>query len=290
MADLMRQQAQGPQYARYATAQWTELIDTYQPSVLWNDMGWPAESDPQQLFGHYYDTVADGVVNDRWTQVRLPANRLVRELYLRFVSLTLKALARAGRSLPKQPQRVHSDFHTHEYATPDPAPTAAWELTRGLGRSFGYNAKETAADTLTGTQLIHLLADVVAHGGNLLINVGPDGAGHIPDLQQRPLRELGAWLDRNGDAIYATRPWSTAADGHQVRYTQNDSTVFAIVLADHLTSTLTIRDLTLPPGSRVGVLNGPTDLAWIQAVKDVRITPPPRPPGQHAHVLTITTS
>jgi alpha-L-fucosidase len=41
----------------------------------WNDIGWPAESDPDRLFAHYYDAVPDGVVNDRWTQVRLPANR-----------------------------------------------------------------------------------------------------------------------------------------------------------------------------------------------------------------------
>jgi alpha-L-fucosidase len=53
--------------------------------VLWNDMGWPAESDPHQLFAHYYNTVADGVVNDRWTQLWLPANHLVRALYLRFI-------------------------------------------------------------------------------------------------------------------------------------------------------------------------------------------------------------
>jgi alpha-L-fucosidase len=211
MTDLMRQQALGAGYARYAAAQWTELIDAYQPSILWNDMGWPAVSDPHQLFAHYYNTVADGVVNDRWTQVRLPANRLARALYLRFISLTLKALARAGRRLPQRPPSIHYDIQTHEYATPDPAPTSPWELTRGLGRSFGYNARETAADTLTGTQLVHLLADVVAHGGNLLINVGPDGTGRIPDLQQRPLRELGAWLDRNGEAIYATRPWTPAA-------------------------------------------------------------------------------
>jgi alpha-L-fucosidase len=150
--------------------------------------------------------VADGVVNDRWTQLRLPANHLVRALYLRFISLTLKALARAGRSLPTKPPSFHYGFQTQEYATPDPAPTRPWELTRGLGKSFGYNAQETAADTLTGTQLVHLLAHVVAHGGNLLINVGPDGAGHIPELQQRPLRDLGSWLDRNGDAIYATVP------------------------------------------------------------------------------------
>jgi alpha-L-fucosidase len=122
MADFMAQQALGPEYARYATAQWTELIDTYQPSVLWNDMGWPAESDPHQLFAHYYNTVVDGVVNDRWTQLRLPANRLLRALYLRFISLTLKALARAGRPPPKQPPSFHYDVQTHEYAIPTRRP------------------------------------------------------------------------------------------------------------------------------------------------------------------------
>jgi alpha-L-fucosidase len=271
-----------------------ELIDAYRPSVLWNDVGWPAESDPHRVMAHYYNTVADGVVNDRWTQVRVPANRLVRGLYLRFVTLALKALARSGRSLPQRRPSFHSDLQTHEYATPDPAPTSPWELCRGLGRSFGYNAQETTADTLTGTQLVHLLADVVAHGGNLLINVGPDGAGRIPDLQQRPLHELGAWLDRNGEAIHATRPWSPAATtttgGQQVRFTHKDRTVYAIVLADDLTDGLTIRGLTLPANSQIGVLHGTAELAWTQAANDVRITPPPRPPSPHAQVLTITTS
>jgi alpha-L-fucosidase len=294
MADLMRQQGLGAEYARYATAQWTELIDAYRPSVLWNDVGWPAESDPHQLFAHYYDTVADGVVNDRWTQLRLPANRLARAMYLRFVSLTLKALARAGRSLPQRPPSFHYDFQTHEYAVPDPAPTGPWELCRGLGRSFGYDAQETAADTLTGTQLVHLLVEVVAHGGNLLVNVGPDGGGRVPELQQRPLRELGAWLEGNGEAIYATHPWTqtatTTTTGDQVRYTHKDGTVYAIVLADDLTDGLTIRDLTLPTGSRVGLLGGAGDLPWTQAAGGLQVAPPPRPTGRHAQVLTITTS
>jgi len=199
-----------------------------------------------------------------------------------------------GRPLPEQPRRFYYDIETHEYATPDPAPSSPWELTRGLGSSFGYNAHETAADTLTGIQLIHLLADVVAHGGNLLINVGPDGSGHIPDVQRQPLRELGAWLDRNGEAIYVTRPWATAAatttTGRQVRFTEKDGIVYAIVLSDDLTDSVTIRDLTLHAGTRIGSLNGTTNLAWTQVADDVRITPPPRPPGHPAHVLTFTPS
>src|SRR5215217_5480821 len=68
MADLMCQQALGPQYARYATARWTELVHAYQPSVLWNDMGRPVESDPHQLFTHYYEPPGPRVV----PVVRLP--------------------------------------------------------------------------------------------------------------------------------------------------------------------------------------------------------------------------
>jgi alpha-L-fucosidase len=293
MTDLMRQQALDAEYARTRPRSGPSSSTPTSRRCCGTTWGWPAESDPHRLFAHYYNTVADGVVNDRWTQLRLPANRLARALYLRFISLTLKALSRAGRSPPKPPASFHYDVETHEYAIPDPAPTAPWELTRGLGRSFGYNAQETAADTLTGTQLIHLLVEVVAHGGNLLINVGPDGTGRIPDIQQQPLRELGAWLEANGEAIYATRPWSptatTTAAGQQVRFTRKDGTVYAIVLSDDLAGALSLPDLTLPPGSRIGVLDSPADLAWTQAADELRIAPLPRPGGRHAQVLTITT-
>ena len=63
------------------------------------------------------------------------------------------------------------------------------------------------------------------------------------------------------------------------------------MLSDDVTDGLTIRGLTLSPGSRIGVLGGAADLAWTQAGGDVRVTPPPsRPPSLHAQVLTIATS
>ena len=90
-----------------------------------------------------------------------------------------------------------------------------------------------------------------------------------PADQRRPGR-LGGWLDRNGEAIYATRRWTpaatTTATGDQVRFTHREGTVCAIVPADLLTDDLTIRGRTLPPGSRLGVLGG------------ARTLPGPRPP------------
>jgi alpha-L-fucosidase len=42
-------------------------------------------------------------------------------------------------------------------------------------------------------------------------NVGPVRTGGIPDFQQRPLRELGPWLDGNGDASHESRAWTPTA-------------------------------------------------------------------------------
>ena len=54
-------------YVAYADAQVRELIERYEPSVLWNDISWPSSwSQLEDLFAHYFERVPDGVVNDRW--------------------------------------------------------------------------------------------------------------------------------------------------------------------------------------------------------------------------------
>jgi alpha-L-fucosidase len=244
-------------------------------------MGWLAESDPHRIFAHYYTVCADGLVNDRWTQLKLPANGLARSVYLRFITVVLKLMARTGRRLPAPVPNFHFDIETHEYDAPSAAIVRPWELTRGLGKSFGYNAQERAADMMTGAQLIHLLSDVVSKGGNLLINVGPDGYGRIPDIQQEPLRELGTWLGANGAAIFGTRPWSctrtTTADGDEVRFTEKEGIVYLIVLGDRLPDTLIVRNLTASAGSTLRLLGDTRELHWSEIDGDLRISVPPRP-------------
>lgn len=49
-------------------------------------------------------------------------------------------------------------------------------------------------------------------GGNFLLNVGPTKDGIIPTIQEERLRQMGAWLSINGEAIYETEPWSHQND------------------------------------------------------------------------------
>jgi len=191
-----------PEYCDYARAHVDELVDRFAPSVLWNDIAWPTPLDPVDTIARYYDSVPDGVVNDRFN-----------------------ALAVINRTL-------HADFVTPEYSTK--ASDRKWEVCRGIGRSFGYNRMESEATMPTTDELIWMLIDIVARGGNLLLNVGPTADGQIPLAQAARLTALGWWLRVNGDAIYATRPWTqqtgTTGDGQRVRYTQgHDGTVYAIV-------------------------------------------------------------
>lgn len=50
--------------------------------------------------------------------------------------------------------------------------------------------------------LIKKLVECVSKGGNLLLNVGPDAQGRFPEESVRILREIGQWMDRNGESIY----------------------------------------------------------------------------------------
>jgi len=231
--DIMRSAPSSQAYADYAHEQIVELIDRYHPDVLWADIGYPSKGHQDELFKYYFANVPEGTVNDRWGAVdvlgqiaRIPGATGVMKALARFI------VSREPDPLKDDPARV--GFKTAEYdSLPGIAPFK-WESTRGLGGSFAYNARETAADMLSASDLVDYVIDTVAKNGNVLINIGPDSYGRIPLIQQNPLLGLGDWMAINGEAIYATRPWIRFKNerGRDLRYTQNDTALYAIVAGD----------------------------------------------------------
>jgi alpha-L-fucosidase len=160
-----------------------ELINTYEPDVLWTDAEWDYTEDEirsPELLAWIYNNAPNKeniVVNDRWA---------------------------------KGTRGEHGGFYTTEYGegSENIKPGHPWEECQGIGYSFGYNRAEKLEDYKSTEELLELLVTTVANGGNLLLNVGPKADGTIPLIMQMRLREMGRWMKNNGEAIYGTDPWS----------------------------------------------------------------------------------
>jgi len=218
----------GGDYPDYAAAQVRELIERYEPDVLWNDISWPQTQDRLfELLAHYYDAVPEGVINDRWLARSwlIPLLRLGPVNWLA-ESLVKRQLKKTGGMIAPPAPPVY-DYRTPEYASFPEIQKGKWECVRGMDKSFGYNQTSEPEDFISKADLLHSFADIVSKNGNLLLNVGPRGMdAQIPEPQLERLRWLGAFLDRHGDAIYGSRPWRQAegisADGTPVRYTEKE--------------------------------------------------------------------
>lgn len=276
-----------PAYARYAEGHLQELVDNYGPSILWNDIGWPGGGDLAASFAHFYNTVPDGVVNDRWSLGPAHRSRFA-DLSTRVIAgLMTKFWAFMPQSFKKLrfPEGPHSDFVTPEYHSFAEIQDKPWELTRGIGRSFALNKNEGPEDFLTADDLVRSLADATSKNGRMLLGLGPDASGVIPEAQMRPARALGDWLRKNGEAIHGTRPYSRA-EGTQsdVRYTVKGDSLYAIVFEP--AGSPVVLDV-VPAGQTVDMLGGVELHAEEQRGKLVVRLPEDLEPSS-AYVIKVT--
>ncbi|MDR1402835.1 MAG: alpha-L-fucosidase [Tannerellaceae bacterium] len=115
-----------------------------------------------------------------------------------------------GNMMADAPEIYAGDFGGPEQITPPavikdgserPVP---WELCLTLNNSWGYNKNDF--NYKTARNLIYTLINCVSKNGNLLLNVGPDAKGKIPEKSVEILEEVGEWMDANQEAIYGCGP------------------------------------------------------------------------------------
>ena len=258
-----------------------EIVDKYRPKVVWFDW-WieqPAFKPYLQLFAAYYynraaewgEGVAINYKNDAYE-----------------VGTAVYDLER-GQLAGIRPLLWQND-------------TAVGKNSWGYIQGMDYKKPE---------EIIRDLVDIVSKNGALLLNVGPRADGVIPDEDQRVLREIGSWLNQNGEAIYGTRPWHVFGEGpteieagmftdtrraeftgQDIRFTTNGDRLFAIVLAWPGES-LHIKSLALnaPEAGRVTEVRmlGRNDLpAFEQTPDGLHLSLPPQITDEAAFAFEIT--
>ena len=124
----------------------------------------------------------------------------------------------------------YGDFETPEQGIPDagivdrfgqPIP---WETCLTLNNNWGYHAGDH--HWKSPQQVVHALVNCVSKDGNLLLNVGPDATGRIPEPSVEILSEVGKWMTKNGESIYGCGS-SELAKPEWGRLTQRGNTIYA---------------------------------------------------------------
>jgi alpha-L-fucosidase len=210
--------------------------------------------------------------------------------------LDMPRIARMARS--HQPGLIMVDrtvagrfenYRTPEQRIPDQPLPYVWETCMTMGDQWSFRADDNYKSVRT---LIHMLIDIVAKGGNFLLNVGPDAQGRLPEPARARMQAMGQWLQVNGRAIYGTRPLAPYKVDN-VCLTAKGRSVFALVLAPASQNSLP-HTVTLPAPREletVRLLGSDRALTWTLEEDRVTVTIPSSlqayPPCDHAWVFEM---
>jgi len=225
-----------------------ELVNSYKPELIWSDGAWEAPSsywNSTNFLAWLYNEspVKDYVlVNDRWGyDTETPCH--------------------------------HGGYWTcMDHFNPRVLMKHKWENCMKIEKyGWGYRREAVLSDYITMDELLDQLVSTISCGGNLLLNVGPTSDGRILPIFEERLTQIGEWLAVNGEAIYASKPWTAQNDSvtPTVWYTSQISGsvtyVYAILLRWPAGGVLTLGSVKHPsPSMTVNMLGYAGSFSWKQ--------------------------
>jgi alpha-L-fucosidase len=166
--DFKREPQRWQRYLGYMREQIDDLGTRYRPDLYWFDGDWEHSAEDWQAAQVRRDILArnpDAIINSRL--------------------------------------QGHGDYATPEQGVPVLRPAERWwELCLTMNRSWGYQPRDT--EYKNANQLIHILADTIGMGGNLLLDIGPRADGSIDPRQAGILEKIGRWTGKHAEAIYGS--------------------------------------------------------------------------------------
>jgi alpha-L-fucosidase len=267
-------------FVAFTHAQINELMSNYgKVDILWLDGGWVRTLTDSEI-RTAINRPDYGFMHIQSQDIDMP--RLVAEARAKQPGLIV-----VDRAVPGP----YQDYLTPEAQVPKEALPYPWEVPMPMATSWSFVPHDKYKSARV---LIQMLVDVVAKGGNLLLNVGPGPDGAWDDAAYDRLRAIGAWMKVNAEAIYATRPITPFVEG-KLRFTQARSGVtYAIYLpGDGETSlppSLSVASFAPAPGATITLLGSGRTIPWDAAGTGfvMRVPSGVAPLNAHAWVFRVS--
>ncbi len=308
----------GSEWVKYMNNSIEELVDMYQPDILWGDVPIspvfdengkrkPLSADhwnSREVIAYFYNhskNPDDVVTNDRWDlDTSIAAINSDK-------SLSRSLWAETAKNWTQQDGAFLGDFQTPERRNITKIFDIPWETCDALDpTSWGYNKLTPDEDYMTTNELVDYLVDIVSKGGNLLINIGPKADGTIPAIMQDRLQGIGNWLAVNGEGIYGTKPWKVYGEGPtteevgswgrkeaeygfkagDIRYTRKGKVLYAIML-EWPGNEITLTSLKDKKIKKLSLLGSKEKIQWKQTDAGITVKLPPAPLSPYANTLKL---
>ncbi len=254
-------------YVEYTHNQVLELVsgDYGKVDILWFDGGWVQKRDKNDIKQSYLKQINNseaGYIITREVNQDVKMDELVKKVRKKQPGIIVVDRAVHGKN---------QNYLTPENRVPEKALDYPWEscIISGGGWSYTPGAKYKS-----GREAIQLLVDIVAKGGNLLLNIAPSPQGEWQQGAYDLLKEYADWMKVNSEAIYATRALEPyKVDNICMTRKKDNSAIYFYYMAQkdetELPPVVKINDAyKLPKRSKITLLGTGKKLKWKKTGKN----------------------
>jgi alpha-L-fucosidase len=248
-------------YKTFTQNQVGELMNNYGSiDILWLDGGWVRP----------LETVNDEV---RSWGARIP--EFSQDIDMPKIAATSRKAQPGLLVVDRTVHGPYENYQTPEQRIPTQKIDNPWESCMTLANNWGYVPGDVYKSS---TKIIHSLIEVVAKGGSLLLGIGPKPDGTLTDEALQRMKEIGAWMNKNGVAIYNTRTVDNYRDS-STYFTQNKKEGVYYALAclpegKETPSFVEWKGNTPKKGSKMKLLQTGETVKWVQQGSVVKVLLP----------------